>query len=229
MQQHDLADLLVGAKDLHGPLMRLLQNPQCQLKKLRLCNMGLNDHHLISILQMIPTSHIEDFDFSYNRIHLSGLLEFAHSLSRLDSLKHVGCQWNNDPRYSPLKDDDRTKLFAVLWQSMMVNTSIESMHGLGSIVHRQALPVWHCVALNRAGRRILASTQPIPDGLWPHVLERAGQWSTYKNVYCPNHDKAHHAKWYYQYASVNSIHLFLQNCPNMLLYSRCERYRRDVC
>lgn len=32
LQRHDLADLLVGAKGRHGPLMRLLQNPQCQLK-----------------------------------------------------------------------------------------------------------------------------------------------------------------------------------------------------
>lgn len=217
--QKNLADIVVGKSGDDCPVMRLLQNPRNQLtlKKLSLRCMGLKDHHLSALLQVISTSQIEVLDFSRNLIRLQGMLEFANILPRMHSLKHVDFQsnpWEN----APFTDADRTMVGAALLQGLMANTWIVSMHGMGSTP--QALLLWHYLALNRAGRQILASNQPIPDGLWPVVLERA--WKTMSStswfvVACgrrPREDIDTKCDM------ANAVYYFLTKCPKILSFRR---------
>ena len=218
VQRKDVADLVVGEssiqKGIDGPVIRLLRNPQNQLKSLSLRNMGLKDHHLIVLLRMMPTSQIEHLTFSYNSIQVQGMLEFASLLPRMHSLKSVDFARNSWAK-SPFTNDDRKKIGAALLQGLMENTCIESMHGIASTPQAQIL--WQYVAMNRARRRLLASSQPIPDGLWPIVLARACKFAMRYSVVAwdMKYDSGYSST---TVTSANAVFYFLRNCPKILSF-----------
>lgn len=210
-QRKHLPALLFGDnRNNNGPVMQLLRNPQNQLRKLGLFNMSLKDHHLIMLLPMIATSQIESLCVSSNVIQLQGMLEFASFLPRMPTLKYVSFGSN------PWEDssEDRKKVGEALLQGMIGNLSIETVNGIAKTP--QAPRLWHYVALNRAGRRILASSsQPIADGLWPLVLERAGTTLWYWGFNQVALDMGDEREYDGQ---ANAVYYFLQNCPKIMSF-----------
>ena len=95
----------------------------------------------------------------------------------------------------------------------MQNVSILTMDGAGKVPKMQAtIRLWNIVALNRAGRQLLTASSPIPDGLWPLVLERAGKYRTYQDIHSLCND------WYVRYSGV---FFMLRNCPKLFSF-RCK-------
>ena len=56
---------------------------------------------------------------------------------------------------------------------------MESARDLDCFPQDQGRLLWHYLVVNRAGRRLLTSSHPIPDGLWSRVLERASDEKRY--------------------------------------------------
>ena len=202
-KRKDFGDLVAGENG-DGPLIRLLRNPQNHLKELTLRDTGMKDHHLIAVLQRIPSTQIEHLDFSCNLIQMPGMLEFGNLLPKMKSLKVV---YFHDNAWEDLPADDRNTIGAALVQGMMENMSIENTYATKRIPQHRLL--WHYVALNRAGRRIVQSPEPIADGLWPRILARVGPnvrlWGEKYGYFGIDHN-----------AAANVIYYFLQNCPRIL-------------
>ena len=66
-------------------VMRLRQNSQNQLQKLRLPGISLDDRRFLSIVELLPTSRIEVFDIAKNDIEAQGILALATQLSNIKS------------------------------------------------------------------------------------------------------------------------------------------------
>ena len=100
-------------------------------------------------------------------------MEFTRQLPKMHSLKYVrfgSYSWQ-------VSENACNTLGNALLQHIMENTCIESVDELDCFP--QAPLLWHCLVLNRAGRRFLTSSHPIPDGLWSHVFERASDEKRY--------------------------------------------------
>lgn len=203
MPQTREGDLIIGR---NGPLMRLLQHPQNQFKKLSLVNFGMKDQHLIAISELLPTSQIEFFDFSKNLIQSEGKLEFAQQLSRMHSLKHVRCGSN------PWEESitEHNTIGTALLQGIMESTALESVDDDTPL----APLLWHYLVLNRAGRRRLTSSQPFPPGIWPFVLERAGNFGTY----CSGEMCGGSRSKLMQGARYSAVYFIVQYCTKVLSF-----------
>lgn len=155
-----ISNLVLGRDGGKEVVARLLRNPQHQLRELDLFCMNLADHHLIGLVQLLPTSKIEVLDLSDNEIQTPGFLEFARQFPRMQSLKRT-CLGRN--RWETT-DHDCNICGQALLQGVQENTSIRWLDWLQ--VFPQAPLLWYYLVLNQAGRRILdPSFRAIPDGL----------------------------------------------------------------
>jgi hypothetical protein len=137
----------------------------------------LEDRHLIAMAQLLPLSQLEVLHLSFNNIQAPGILELARQLGKIRSLKKICLERNPWIQTREARD----KCYAALLQGMMNNYSIEYLHPIQR--SPQAILLQHYMDLNRAGRRILTSSDPVPLGLWPWVLERAGKMNWSSKVY----------------------------------------------
>jgi hypothetical protein len=186
-----IADFVVG-EDGNGILRRLLQNPSCELQELVLSQMDLNSRHFIALADMLTTSRIKKLDASWNVPSVDTIVEFAKRLPRMKCLKSLYL----GPFFPELVEESCPEYYMPLVHAIQENYSIEYVE-----VDRNDAPelvnlLEYYTDLNRAGRRILATTQTVPTGLWPCILARAG---TSKYCRFPH----------------NSVFFFLQNCPDI--------------
>lgn len=118
----------------------------------------------------------------------------------------------------------REECGGALLHSLIENPSIEYVNKACLNHFPQCALLWHYLCLNSAGRRLLTSSQgqPIPDGLWPHILSRAGGGNpdfdddeggpTCIPIYNENMKLKYNGE-------ANAVYFFLQNCPKLRLLS----------
>lgn len=196
----------------------LLKNPLSRLQELHLSNMRLDDCDFIAIAQALPSSHLRYLNVDYNIIGSRGILEFAHQLPRILSLQTIYFRRNNWRRDPTEPKVDYEECCNALVHAMTANYSLENMDDLDMLWVKkmelqafrnfpQASILIHYTTLNRAGRRILASSSGMPLGLWPLFLERAMKILTYEKC------KYKHLAFELQ---ANAVFFFLQHCPIIL-------------
>lgn len=187
-----LVDTVVGT-DGNG-MIRCLLSPQSQLRKLDLAEMHLDDRHFMAIVTRLPTLQLEHLLLTENKIQSHGVLEFARLLPRIKCLKTVFL--NSNP-WEDTQEGCQVCCSALL-QGMVKNCSIEYLGFARD--DRSPLPnlLRYYSHLNKAGRRILATSNVVPAGLWPFILQRAWKISSL-SVF-----------------RVDSIHYFLQNRPALM-------------
>jgi len=185
---------------------RRVPNKHCWLRHLSLTGINLDDRYFIRIIvealstlhlqvldvsrndmqcqgilalaEQLPTSQLEVLDVSGNQIGCQGILALAMQLPRTYSLKIIQLHWN------PWWESGDEKCWAAIVQGMGQNRSIERVNTKdndGSPITVGTVPplVRHYCYSNWARRRILASSSIVPQGLWPMILERAGNDSDY--------------------------------------------------
>ena len=162
-----LADEIIrpGGNDI---VCRLLQNPQSRLEVLTLSDMCLEDRHFVAIVDVLPTSRIKMLYVHSNNIQCRGILAFAAQLPRIKRLRLAVCHdnpWMNDREGSE-------QCWAALLKGLVANDSLEILSP-GSVSQYDLEKFY--LTLNWAGRRILATSNSVPLGLWPLILQRAGK------------------------------------------------------
>ena len=164
--------------DRHDFVLRLLQNPQSRLKQLFLLEVGLEDRHLIEIVNVVPFSHLHILDVSRNNIQCEGIAALAAQLPRFTYLKRVFLETNPWER-SRTRGGGQVQCWAALFQGLLANDIIEyfGTRKKGQLADFAAF----YFDLNWAGRRIFTTSQPVPLGLWPLILQRAGRYKFYHN------------------------------------------------
>ena len=177
----------------NGIVGRLLQ---LRLKVLSLSEMQLEDSHFMVIAEMLPTSQIESLCLHENNLGLQSILAFAQQLPMIEYLKE-GCLGLDTWQHVR---EQRDECYAALRAGMLDNYSIESLDP-GC---EDALLVLY-TQLNRAGRRILSTSSPVPSGLWALVLERAGRRRDDDPE--PNHAPSQCVYFFLQSAPLQSIFL----------------------
>jgi hypothetical protein len=184
--------------------VRLLQHPNSQLRKLHLKSIHLKDSHFIKIVEVLPMSQLQVLVVDHNDIQSPGIWALADNLSQIKSLKEVELCDN------PWERSQEEYCWEDLLQGLRVSFSIEYMRWLS----RDRIPFAHLFSfycnLNWAGRRILFTSHPVPAGLWPLILERAGN-GTYQVE-----DWRDDYEWRVQKYRVETLFFFLQNCPFLL-------------
>jgi hypothetical protein len=182
--------------------------PKRVLKSLRLTVMHLKDCHFLTIVQALPSMHLEELDVSNNDIDCPGILALAEHLPRIHSLKKICLHsnpWENDST-----EDAYEECWDALLQGLRWNYSIEVIDVSNERLAQVNVARNYCY-LNWAGRRLLAtptasSSSMVPLGLWPLVLERA--WKENDHV----DDSIDDPK-----LRLSSIFFFLQNSPVLSL------------
>ncbi len=198
-----LADLVVeiAANDhIHdsykgGAVSRLLQDPKSQLKCLDLSGLELKDDHLIAISQLLVSnqesnpatststatnescswtcsSKLQELNVSFNKIYSRSILDFAQRLPAMKFLRKVTLgpnPWDESSKVDQCK--------AALLQGLVQSASVEYLDSFLDMP--QAILLHQHVLLNRAGRRILTASDPVPLGLWSQIMERAGTIISY--------------------------------------------------
>ena len=210
--QQSLSSLVVGDGG-NGVALRLLQNPQSRLQVLDLNGLGLEDDHFIAIVQALPASHVSKLDVGNNNIQSRAIIEFAKELPNIQPLKSISLGPNpwlletSGPQCSAQSEECWTALV----EGMMGNFSVEELDAFSLVEVSAYYPhiqlLMHFLNLNRAGRHILVTSDSIPVGLWPHVLERAGKTITYHP----------HQTFDLQRIRVNAVYFMVQNCPHFVM------------
>lgn len=129
-------------------------------------------------------------------------MEFAHQLPRIRTLQSVNFK-PTDP--FKLSDMVRRKIQAALGKGIKTNTSLHTIRGLPEITHN--LHLQYYLFMNRAGRRLLNSSQPIPNGWWPRILWRAGDRF---------HEVARRGSMFFRSPWYDAVYFLLRNCPEIL-------------
>lgn len=193
-----LADIFrPGGEDI---ILRLLRNPQCRLQELSLSNMHMEDHQFMAIVEILPTTKLEVLNVDGNKIQCQGILALAAQLPNIKCLKVVGLGGNPWETVG----EGLEQCWAALLEGLLENFSVESLSArecsplLAKSVHYQC-------NLNRAGRRILATPNSVPIGLWPLILERAGNDKYHLDENCSDYELS--VRKY----RTESIYFFLQN------------------
>lgn len=194
--------------DRHDFVLRLLQNPQSRLKQLFLIEVGLEDRHLIEIVNVVPFSHLHILDVSRNNIQCEGIAALAAQLPRFTYLKGVSLETN--PWERSRTRGGRGQCWAALFQGLLANDIIEYFGTTkkGQLADFAAF-YFH---LNWAGRRIFTSSQPVPLGLWPLILQRAGRYKFYHHKLRPESILSF-LQSSPRYRGPESIFFFLQSSP----------------
>lgn len=99
----------------------------------------------------------------------------------------------------------RRKIQAALGKGIKTNTSLHTIRGLPEITHN--LHLQYYLFMNRAGRRLLNSSQPIPNGWWPRILWRAGDRF---------HEVARRGSMFFRSPWYDAVYFLLRNCPEIL-------------
>lgn len=194
-----LSNLVAGER----VVPRLLLNPQSQLQQLHLRAMALGDRDFVEIVRLLPQTQIEVLNVACNDIHVESIVEFARQIPNLRTLKKARLRPNpwTEPDATSLVTLEECG--TALVEGMMANYSVEYLDILeaysveyvdnlededadpppetwlrGSMKTLECSPemtlLMHYATLNQAERRLLISSSPVPLGLWPLVLERAG-------------------------------------------------------
>jgi hypothetical protein len=199
-RQFQLAETFIG----QGHLGRLLYNHQTQLQELTLKHIHLQDRHLIAIVQMLPTSHLEMLDVSENMIECQGVLMFAQEMPRMQYLNEVRLD-SNSWEYLPAGYEE---CCAALVQGLSQNYSIMLVQTgiyddtLAFLPLRDLLHYYG--ALNWAGRRIITDSNTFPVGLWPLLLARSQKG------------------WLFSEYKADMIYLFLRKSTLFKSINACE-------
>jgi len=180
----------------HQAVIRLLQNPNSQLQRLSLRNLKLDDKHLIAISQVVPTSKLKKLDIARNYFTSRGVLEFARHLPLMKCLEKVNLSPEHIRTFQNLSE-----CVAALIDGVKSNTSIKKLDFINPLekckVDKAIVLLDYYCTLNRAGRRILSTTQqPVPLGLWSKILERTSVEFSEEET-----------------KKVDSIYFLLQNSP----------------
>lgn len=225
-EQQELSTTEV-VQERHVIAAPLLQNPQSHLRVLDLNSCQLEDCHVIAIAQILRTSQLQTLYLIFNNIQAHGILELAHQLPNFKRLKRLYLGRNP---WETTKDD-REKCFAALLQGMMENYSIECLHPFQErpqatrrhyhdmnramefpIKQRPQAPLLKYYAvMNRAGRRILSTSDPVPVGLWELILERAGK-GHWPSTHFDDIQDRKSLLW-----RANAVYFFLRNCHHIIL------------
>ena len=166
-----LTDLMVrtGGDCIVGQLL----SPQSQLQKLQLQSMVLEDRHFLAIVEMLPTSQIQVLDVMFDHIGHQGILAFARQLPRIKRLREVVLALNSWEDKSHYSRDSSLKshhgCFKALLLGMFENYSIELLDSA-----RTDKRLDFCTRANRIRRQVLETSDSIPVGLWPLILEQVG-------------------------------------------------------
>jgi hypothetical protein len=194
-----------------GIMERLLTaSPSRQLRELYLQSMHLEDYHFMTIVELLPRSHLEVLDVLDNKIKCPGIMAFAKQLPNIKNLKQVQLRLNPwDYARDTSGKNDYEQCCAALLEGMLDNYSIQCMPLMQITVLERQLE--HCSYINWVKGQILASSNAIPVGLWPLLLERVG-----------THNR--HFLWVeesrFRTHTANALYLVLQNSP--ILSSICS-------
>jgi hypothetical protein len=153
--------------DGNDVVVRLLRNPQSQLKTLHIAGLHMKDRHFKAIVEALPFSKVEELGVQGNDIQSHGIFAFAKELPKITCLREVYL-CSNPWEKSGLSFK---KCGAALLRGMLTNYSILSLTVYKWCPQLQLAAYYFC--LNWAGRRLLATSSTVPLGLWPLVLERA--------------------------------------------------------
>ena len=209
---------LVAGEHGDGLVQRMLRNPQNQLIELELCFTDLEDDHLLAIAQLLPDSRVEVIDFSLCRVQPNGLLEFFRQLPKMPSLDTICFKnnpWENAPR------EVIEECGQVLLEGIMEHPSMLCVDPLERFP--QCPLMWHHLCLNQAGHhRILTAARredddPLPLGLWPHILARAG--SIGKGRPSIIHTLEEDKEDYVFNGAANAVFFFLRSRPEICYQS----------
>lgn len=163
-----LTDLMV-----RNCIVGQLLSPQSQLQKLQLQCIVLEDRHFLAIVEMLPTSPIQVLDVMFNLIGHQGILAFARQLPRLKCLREVVLALNAWEQKSHYDRDSSLKshhgCMKALLLGMFENYSIELLDSA-----RKDKRLDFCTRANRIRRQVLETSDSIPVGLWPLILEQVG-------------------------------------------------------
>jgi hypothetical protein len=197
--QEALSDLLLTRDGGIGTIVSLLRHPQSRLQRITLTDMHLEDCHFLSIIEMLPTSQLQDLDLCCNKIGRDGIMAFASQLPRIKCLKSVDIHLNYWDNSEQRATERYKECIAALARGMTENHSLE-----GFLPHDQLLDFF--LRVNRTRRRILAVAHSIPVGLWPSILKEVGpsKWN-----------RRRHEDWRMIRCSV--LYFLLRNYPILLM------------
>jgi len=141
----------------------------CTLRTLDLSNCRLDDEDVIILGRMLcECKHISELFIARNKITDMGISALARMLPNIRSLRRLSL-WGN-----PF-DDQGAQALAL---GMSQNCEIEDVDLFRNFFCSDKILLY--THLNRAGRRLLLTEQPIPLGVWPLVLSRANEFKFQK-------------------------------------------------
>jgi hypothetical protein len=151
------------------------------LQVLQLAGNNLNDAYLSTLLPIFgQSSQLKELNLFGNRISDRGVVQCL--LNKLPVLHHLESLWLGHNSLTAISAERLVEAMHTNYNLMDVN--LRTLTNLGknhnNTVQEKTMDAYqdeldYYCRLNRGGRRIFGSTNEIPLGLWPSVLERANR------------------------------------------------------
>lgn len=134
------------------------------------CHNG-GDHGTSEIAEMLTVNTTLQ-DLTLYQVSDIGLQEFSRLLPNMSGLKSLYCSYQEerDSRYSEFRPETLVMIGSALKQ----NTTLEAVDLSPISSRRKKMNLaHHYTNLNKGGRRILASQEPLPLSFWPQLLAKS--------------------------------------------------------